>query len=218
MISAWAGTCEIDGFAFDDFDRLAAQEAGDQELLDLGRRGNDGGEGRGGIGADGDGDFEPRAFQIAERNLRQAADGAVGDGHRAAGRLGHDCDACRERTFGRVLRDGVAQGLAIVLGGNFLALPVHAGGLAVVDLHAIHADVALAGARVARVHAGQRDEASAVVRPALEDREKVEVEVVAANDFFAGGVFGADGFGKCAGERAELRQHLQLVEEASGAA
>jgi hypothetical protein len=56
---------------------------------------------------------------------------------------------------------------------------VHAGGLAVVDLHAIHADVALAGARIARVHAGQRDEAAAVVRPALEDGKVVEVEVVA---------------------------------------
>ena len=65
-----------------------------------------------------------------------------------------------------------------MLGGDLLPLPVHAGGLAVVDLHAIHADVALAGARVARVHAGQRDEAAAVVRPALENREKIEIEVV----------------------------------------
>jgi hypothetical protein len=42
-----------------------------------------------------------------------------------------------------------------VLGGDFLALPVHAGGLAVVDLHAVHADVALAGARVAGVTQGR---------------------------------------------------------------
>ena len=27
-------------------------------------------------------------------------------------------------------------------------------------------------------------------------------------------VFGADGLGECAGERAQLRQHLELVEEA----
>ena len=36
------------------------------------------------------------------------------------------------------------------------------------------------------------------------------------NDFLAVGVFGADGLGKCAGERAQLRQHLELVEEAFG--
>ncbi len=70
------GDLEIDGLALDDFDGLAAQEAGDQVLLDLGRGGDDGGKGGGGIGADGDGDFEARAFQIAERDLRQAADGA----------------------------------------------------------------------------------------------------------------------------------------------
>ncbi len=109
-----------------------------------------------------------------------------------------------------------AQRVAIVLGGDFLPLPVHAGGLAVVDLHAVHADVALAGARVAGVDAGQGDEAAAVVGPALEDGKVVEVEVVAANDFLAGGVFGADGFGKGAGERAQLRQHFELVEEAFG--
>ena len=34
--------------------------------------------------------------------------------------------------------------VAEVFGGVLLALPVHAGGLAVVDLHAVHADVALA--------------------------------------------------------------------------
>ena len=39
---------------------------------------------------------------------------------------------------------GVAQRFAVVLGGYLLPLPVHAGGLAVVDLHAVHADVALA--------------------------------------------------------------------------
>ena len=79
------GDFEIDGFALDDLDRLAAQEAGDHELLHLRRRGNDGGKCGGRIGADGDGNFKPRAFQIAQRDLRQAADGAVGNGDRAAG-------------------------------------------------------------------------------------------------------------------------------------
>src|SRR5580658_6661417 len=56
-----------------------------------------------------------------------------------------------------------------MLGGVFLALPVHAGGLAVVDLHAVHADVALAGAGVAGDDAGEGDEAASVLRPGLED-------------------------------------------------
>jgi len=92
--------------------------------------------------------------------------------------------------------------------------------LAVVDLHPIHADVALAGAPssswVASDDAGEGDEAATVVRPAFEDGKVVEVEVVAADDFLAGGVFGADGFGEGAGEFAELREHFELVEEAFG--
>ena len=89
---------QIDGFALDDLDRLAAQEAGDHELLDLRRRGNDGGKSRRRIGADGHRHFKPRALQIAQRHLRQSADGAVGNGDRAAGRLGHRRHACGERT------------------------------------------------------------------------------------------------------------------------
>ena len=60
---------------------------------------------------------------------------------------------------------------ASVARGDFLQLPMHAGGRVVVNLHAIHAEVAVAGVGVARDDAGQRDEASAVERPALEDRQ-----------------------------------------------
>ena len=52
------GDFEIDGFALDQFDGLFAEEAGDEELLDFRRGGDDGGEGGGGIGADGYGDFQ----------------------------------------------------------------------------------------------------------------------------------------------------------------
>ena len=51
------GDFEVDGFALDQLDGLLAQEAGDEELFDFGRRGDDGGEGGGGIGADGYGDL-----------------------------------------------------------------------------------------------------------------------------------------------------------------
>ena len=52
------GHFEIDGLALHQLDRLLAQESGDDELLDLRRRGHDGGEGGRGIGADGDGDLQ----------------------------------------------------------------------------------------------------------------------------------------------------------------
>ena len=54
---------------------------------------------------------------------------------------------------------------------DLLQLPVHAGGAVVVNLDAIHADVALAGVGVFGDDAGQRDETSAVQRPAFLDGE-----------------------------------------------
>jgi len=62
------------------------------------------------------------------------------------------------------------------------------------------------------VHAGQGNEPAAVVRPAFEDRKPVEVEVIALNHFLAGGVFGVDGLGESAGQRAQLGQHLELAQ------
>ena len=95
-----------------------------------------------------------------------------------------------------------------MLGGILLALPVHAGGLAVVDLHAIHAHVALAGARIAGDDAGQGDEAAAVEGPALQNREVEDGEVVAEDHFLAGRVFGGDGFWEDIADGRELGQHL----------
>ena len=39
-------------------------------------------------------------------------------------------------------------------GGNFLELPMHAGGLVVKDLHSVHADIARAGVGILRYDAG----------------------------------------------------------------
>ena len=117
-------------------------------------------------------------FRLPIATCGKPADGAVGNGDRAAGRLRH-CRYTRGERIG--IRRGcrrIAQCFAIMLRGNFLALPVHAGSLAVVDLHAVHADIALARSRVAGMHAGQRDEAASIVRPALEDRKLVQIEVV----------------------------------------
>jgi hypothetical protein len=56
-----------------------------------------------------------------------------------------------------------------VAGRHLVHLPVHAGGLTVVHLHPVHAQVAFAGVGVAGVNAGERDEAAAVLGPALQN-------------------------------------------------
>lgn len=63
---------------------------------------------------------------------------------------------------------------ASVAGGDFLKLPVHAGGLGVVNLDAIHADVAVASVGILGDDAGEGDEAAAVVGPAFEDGQVEE--------------------------------------------
>ena len=89
--------------------------------------------------------------------------------------------------------------------------------LAVVDLHAVHADVALAGFGVAGDDAGQGDEAASVLGPGFEDGEVEEVEVFAAmDDLLAGGVFCGDDFGEEVAYLGEHGEHLQLVHEARG--
>ena len=95
-----------------------------------------------------------------------------------------------------------AQGLAVVFGADFLALPVHAGGALVINLHAVHADVALAGLGVAGDHARQGDEAARILGPALQDGKIEQREIVALDDFLAGA--GGDGLGK---ELPHFRQH-----------
>src|ERR1700719_1428158 len=97
---------------------------------------------------------------------------------------------------------GHPEAVSEVFGGYLLALPVHAGGFCVVDLHAVHAYVALAGlatltAGVAGDDTGEGNEAASVLRPGFQDGEVEEIDVFAAmDDLFAGGVFGGDEFGE----------------------
>ena len=70
--------------------------------------------------------------------------------------------AARDARVYIFFRGGGSQLLAIVFGSYFLSLPVHPCGVLVVDLHAIHAYVALAGLGVARDHAREGDEAACV--------------------------------------------------------
>ncbi len=106
--------------------------------------------------------------------------------------------------------------------GHFLPLPMHSGGLAVVDLHAIHADVALAfigrcGAcrltRIAGDHAGERNETASILRPALQNGKIEDVESLPKDDFLAGGILGCNHLGEELAHLGEHGKHANFVEE-----
>ena len=85
---------------------------------------------------------------------------------------------CGEREHGIAAEkngDGHARAgfvvAAAVARADFLELPVHAGGAVIVNLDAIHADVALAGVGVFGDDAREGDEAAAVQGPALLNRK-----------------------------------------------
>ena len=98
-----------------------------------------------------------------------------------------------------------------MFGRDFLSLPVHPGRALVVDLHAVHPQVALSRSRVASGHAGQGNEASGILRPALQDREVEHREIFALDHLLAGPAVHA--FWEklaCLGKQG---QHLQLVQK-----
>jgi len=99
-----------------------------------------------------------------------------------------------------------------VFGGYFLSLPVRSSRGGIVDLEAIHSDVAFARVGVAGDDARESDEASRVLRPALQDGEVKEGKLIALDDFFAGA--GGDGLGKKLSGFGEEWEHFEFVEEA----
>ena len=73
-----------------------------------------------------------------------------------------------------------------MFGADFVHLPVHAGRALIEHLHAIHADIALARVRIVRKDQRQRDIAPAVLRPAVQDRQVAEIDIIAGqHDFLA---------------------------------
>ena len=164
------GHFEIDGFAFDDFDGLAAQEAGDEEFFDLGRRGDDGGECGGGIGADGDGDFQPRVFALPRDLLavRMGPSGTVtappADSAMRATRAEAALRSGRGAAFARRTGAGARDNVRRRLSGAASACRWSGR-----RRPACGTCRCCACLRVARVDAGQGDEAAAVVGPAFED-------------------------------------------------
>ena len=68
---------------------------------------------------------------------------------------------------------------------NFLALPVHAGGGLIINLHTIHTHVALPCFWIAGNHARQGDETASVLRPALENGKIKQRKIIFLDDLFA---------------------------------
>ena len=99
----------------------------------------------------------------------------------------------------------------VVLRALFVRLPVHAGGALVENLHPVHAAVALPGFGVAREDHRQRDERTAIVRPAREHRVIVERKAFGFDDLLAGAF--RDDLRKERADFGQLRQHLEFVEQ-----
>src|SRR5690349_18918663 len=96
----------------------------------------------------------------------------------------------------------------------FLSLPVHSGSAFVVDLHPIHADVALACSRIAGDDARECYEASAVLWPALQYGKVEERELVTLDDIFTW--TSRNCFGKEFAYFREHGQHLQFFQKTLG--
>jgi hypothetical protein len=100
----------------------------------------------------------------------------------------------------------------VVFGRNFLPLPVSAKRAGVVDLEAVHSDVAFAGFGVAGNDTRKSDEASGILGPALQDGEVEKGEIIVLDDLFAGA--GGDGLGEKLSGFGEKGKHFEFVEEA----
>ncbi len=203
------GYLQIHSLALHQFQRRLAQEAGNQVLLNLRRRGYDGAEGRRGIRADGDCNLHALAANFLQRYPGQA--GGRGRHGRASAGHSHQIDLVRV-CHGRGTH-AVTQMLCRV----FLPLPMHAGRTLVVHLHAIHTHVALAGFRVTRDHQRQRDVVPAISRPCFQNRQAEQVDITPTlNHFLAGRGAAIDHLWKVRSNFRQHGQHLQLVQQPGG--
>src|SRR5260370_17200372 len=101
-----------------------------------------------------------------------------------------------------------------MLGWYFLSLAVHAGAGRVIDMHAVHADVALPCLGITGDYAGQGDEPATILRPALEYGEVQKRKVLLLDYLLTRS--GWDSLGKELAHVSEHGQHLKLFQEAFG--
>src|SRR5258708_4309703 len=95
-----------------------------------------------------------------------------------------------------------------------MRLPVHAGGPLIEHLQPVAAAVAFSRVRIFGEHHGKRDEAACVLRPAMQNRQFIQREVIASDHFLARAI--RHDLRK---ERAHLGQfgkHLQLAQQTFG--
>ena len=103
--------------------------------------------------------------------------------------------------------------MLIVTCAVLVLVPMHARGLVVVDLHAVHAHIRDLCGRVHGADHGKGDEPAAVIRPALEHGDLREVNLVTGqDDVLTGSLF--HGLRKIVGEFGEFRKHLELIHDA----
>ena len=104
----------------------------------------------------------------------------------------------------------------VVVSADLVGLPVHPGGLGVVDLHPVDADVPDARFGIAGDHQRQRDVASGVQGPALQRREDAQVGVLSGeDDLLAWGVPHHLGLG--AGQADQVPESPHLVQHPGSA-
>ncbi len=129
----------------------------------------------------------------------------------------------RQRRGGGVDRGGIApqgdghghalsEGFigTVMLRPHLVRMPMHPRRLPIVHLHPIHADVTQTGLGMLRDDKGQRDESPAILRPALENRQRVERRRV-FDHFLAGRVLHRPR--RPRGHLRQFRQGPQLLDQ-----
>ena len=135
-------------------------------------------------------------------------------GQRGGGRVGHRGIAAERHGHIDTSKPELARPPQVT-GAGLVDLPVHRGGAAIELLHPVAADVADAGLGIPSDYLRQRDERSPVRRPAGEDGQRVQIDLVASRyDLLAGTLRDAPGWD--VGELGQLHGELGELARAGG--
>src|SRR5260370_29861600 len=102
-----------------------------------------------------------------------------------------------------------------MLAGVVVRVPVHGRGIAIQEVKAVHADIAVGGLQVARKDLAERDKAAGVLRPALDHRELRQVDLIAGPDDILAWPR-MDAPWRNTAELGQHRYHLDLAQETVG--